>query len=151
MGKLTPAIKGVSLTPLKIIERDKGNIMHGLKNNESSFSAFGEAYFTFVKHQVVKGWKNHTQMTLNLIVPLGEVRFVIFDDRTNSPSNGQFFEVKLSRNNYQRLTIEPGVWFAFQGVGTGENMTLNIGSIRHDPTETIDRSIDFFEFDWSLI
>jgi dTDP-4-dehydrorhamnose 3,5-epimerase len=135
-------MQGVMLTPLKIIEREPGNIMHGMKQGDAGYEGFGEAYFTFVNYKTIKGWKKHSRMTLNLIVPLGAVKFVIFDDRENSSTRGQFFETILSRQNYQRLSVAPGLWTAFQGIDKNENMVLNIGSIHHDPTETEDSQID---------
>jgi dTDP-4-dehydrorhamnose 3,5-epimerase len=143
MDKLTSTtIAGVYLTPLKIIERDLGNIMHALKADERDFDGFGEVYFTFVNKGAIKGWKKHRRMRLNLIVPLGEVKFVLFDDRENSVTKNCFFDVNLSRNNYQRLSVEPGIWIAFKGISAPENMVVNVASIRHDPLETIDQSVD---------
>ena len=142
MDKVAAMMKGVILTPLKIIEREPGNIMHGMKDGDPGFEGFGEAYFTFVNFKAVKGWKKHSRMTLNLVVPLGIVKFVIFDDREHSPTNGHFFETVLSRQNYQRLTVAPGLWTAFQGMDKNENMVLNLGSIHHDPSETEDLQLD---------
>ena len=87
-------------------------------------------------------------MSMNLIVPLGKVRFVLFDDRNKSKTKGQFFEVTLSRENYKRLTVSRDIWIAFQGVGFEENMILNIGSVQHAPDEVIDQPVDFIPFDW---
>jgi dTDP-4-dehydrorhamnose 3,5-epimerase len=142
MGEIKIGIEGIILTPLKIIEREVGNIMHAMKEADYGYAGFGEAYFTFVTYKAIKGWKKHTQMTLNLVVPAGTVKFVMFDGRQNSNTKNSFFEVSLSRKNYQRLTVPPGVWIAFQGVNENENMVLNIGNIKHDPTETEDLSID---------
>ena len=41
-------IKGVSLTPIKIITNPKGDVMHALKRTDDSFSEFGEAYFSTI-------------------------------------------------------------------------------------------------------
>jgi len=142
MDQVDRVPEGVSITPLRIIEREQGNIMHGMKANDNGYAGFGEAYFTFVKHRAIKGWKKHGQMTLNLLVPAGVVKFVLFDDRTDSATKGLFFEITISRMNYKRLTIPPEIWFAFQGIGEEENIVLNIASIRHDPGETDDRSLD---------
>ena len=142
MDKIAKSILGVTLTPLKIIERELGNIMHGMKEGDPGFAGFGEAYFTFVNYKAIKGWKKHSLMTLNLVVPVGAVKFVIFDERDNSFTKGHFFETILSRQYYYRLTVAPGLWTAFQGIDKNENMVLNIGSIHHDPTETDDLQLD---------
>jgi dTDP-4-dehydrorhamnose 3,5-epimerase len=109
--------------------------MHALKQPEESFRGFGEAYFSTVNNGAVKGWKKHQRMILNLVVPLGTIRFVLYDGRPSSKSFQSFQELTLSRENYQRLTVPPGIWMAFQGIGEGENMLLNIASIPHDPEE----------------
>lgn len=128
-------IEQVILTPLRIIEGQAGNVMHALKTSESSYHGFGEVYLSTVKLNSVKGWKKHQHMVLNLIVPVGAIRFVLYDDRANSKTYGKIQEITLSRANYQRLTVPPGVWMAFQGLSEGENMLMNVASIPHDPTE----------------
>src|SRR4051812_20165971 len=129
------AIDGVVLTPLRIISGDAGEVMHALKQTEDSFEGFGEAYFSTINNGAVKGWKRHRRMILNLVVPLGTIRFVLYDGREDSKSFKSVHELTLSRENYQRLTVPPGIWMAFHGIGEGENMLLNIASIPHDPAE----------------
>ncbi len=141
---------GITLTPLKIIEIAKGNVMHALKSSDSSFSGFGESYFSTIECNQVKGWKKHTRMVSTLIVPVGEVRFVFYDDRENSQTKGEFFECYLSLKNYRRLTVQPGIWMAFQGIGKEINLVMNIASIEHDPTEGLvqDVSVSEIKFDF---
>ena len=74
-------------------------------------------------------------MTLNLIIPLGSVTFIIYDDRETSDSKGAFFEVELSPSNYKRLTVPPMLWVAFKGGHMDKNLILNIANIVHDPNE----------------
>jgi dTDP-4-dehydrorhamnose 3,5-epimerase len=128
-------ISEITLTPLRIIPGSSGDVMHALKQHENSFHGFGEAYFSIVQHQAVKGWKKHHRMILNLIVPSGAIRFVLYDDRPESKDFKTIREFVLSKENYQRLTVPAGVWMAFQGVSDQLNMLLNIASIPHDPTE----------------
>jgi dTDP-4-dehydrorhamnose 3,5-epimerase len=130
-------IKDVIVTPLQVIQNAKGNILHALKANESSFVGFGEAYFSTIQHKEVKGWKKHTEMTLNIVVPVGSIRFKLIDGREQSTTYKETMEVILSIDNYQRLTVPPGIWMGFEGIGTSTNMLLNLASIPHDPTEAI--------------
>ncbi len=141
-------IDGVFLNPLRIIEGEPGDVMHALKRSEPEFSGFGEAYFSTVHQGKFKGWKRHRRMVLNLVVPVGGIKFVIHDDREGSSSNGNFFEVELSLNNYQRLTVPPMVWMGFQGLSSGPNMLLNVASILHDPDESDRRDPETIPFAW---
>lgn len=129
------SMEGISLTPLKIISGDGGNVLHALKSFEDSFTEFGEAYFSTVNHNIIKGWKKHTVMISNIIVPTGEIQFIFYDDRPESDSYKQFFEVILSTKNYQRLSVQPGIWMAFKGISHDLNLLLNISSVAHDPME----------------
>lgn len=133
MDKIT--IEGVLLTQLKRIHHPKGDVFHGMKKSDPGFSGFGEAYFSTIHFEDTKPWKKHFEMTLNFVVPLGNIRFVIFDDRENSSTQNSFFDVVLGENNYQRITIPPGVWVAFSGVGETYNLLLNLANLEHDPNE----------------
>jgi dTDP-4-dehydrorhamnose 3,5-epimerase len=128
-------IEGVQLTPLRIIENPVGNILHVLKSRDDSFQGFGEAYFSHVNGNSTKGWKKHRQMLLNIVVPVGAIKFYLFDGREESNTYKMTQEVELSVINYQRLTVPPGIWMAFKGIMDGPNMLLNIASIPHDPAE----------------
>ena len=144
-------IKGVLINDLQQIPHPKGDILHGMKNNDSGFNGFGEAYFSTIKTGVIKAWKKHNNMTLNLIVPIGAIRFVLFDERENSKTHGHFNEIVLSKENYKRLTIPSGVWMGFQGLGKDINMLLNIADIPHDPDEQTNISIENSKINFSWI
>ncbi len=136
------AINDVVLTPLKQIPHPQGDIFHGMKSSDETFQGFGEAYFSFVKKGAKKGWKKHFRMTLNLVVPIGEIKFYIFDDRQDSSSKGKKIEISITPDgNYQRLTVPPGLWVAFEGQRE-QNMLLNLASMPHDPTESINKTED---------
>lgn len=129
-------IEGVSLHPLKHIVVPKGDIYHAMKSTDEGFVGFGEAYFSQIEHGQAKGWKRHNRMTLNLIVPVGAVKFVVYDDREGSETKGKFEEFIISpETNYQRLTVAPGIWMAFYGVGEGTSMLMDIIPEPHDPDE----------------
>jgi dTDP-4-dehydrorhamnose 3,5-epimerase len=133
---------GVILTPLKQIFNPKGNIFHAMKKSEIGFEGFGEAYFSTIYQDDIKGWKKHTQMTLNLVVPIGEIEFVMYN-----PEVKNFFSVKLSSENYQRLTVKPGLWMAFRGCGD-LNILLNIANIEHDPAESENITLEEIDYEW---
>ena len=144
------ALDGVLLTPLKIIDTLGGDVLHGLKRSDPGFSGFGEAYFSTVEKGAIKAWKRHREMILNLVVPVGAVRFVLFDDRQGSSSIGKYQEETLSRSNYQRLTVPAMLWMGFQGVSDGPNILLNVASIPHQPEEAERLELEQIEYHWEI-
>ena len=133
---------GVILTPLKQIYHPKGDIFHAMKKSDIGFDGFGEAYFSTINQNDIKGWKKHTKMTLNIVVPVGNIEFVVYDEKTK-----EFFSTKLSHDNYQRLTVKSGLWMAFKGLDK-YNMLLNLASIEHDPNEAINIGIEEIKYEW---
>ena len=113
---------GVIISPLKKIHHPKGDIFHAIKKSDVGFFGFGEAYFSTVNQGDIKGWKKHKEMILNLVVPVGEIEFVVYNENTKI-----FFNTKISQNNYQRLTVKAGLWVAFKGIGE-YNITLNLSN-----------------------
>jgi len=140
-------IEGVSFSQRKIIEGVKGDVLHVLKQSDVEFTSFGEAYFSIVNKGVIKGWKKHREMILNLSVPIGIVKFVLYDDRVDSPTSGQYFEKILSIKDYGILTVAPGIWVAFQGLDE-DNLLLNIASIEHSPDEADTMDVSAIKYIW---
>lgn len=132
----------VILTPLRQIHNPKGDVYHAMKSSDPEFENFGEAYFSTVNKNDIKGWKKHLKMTLNLVVPVGAIEFVVYNEAAQ-----EFFNVVLSQDNYQRLTVKKGLWLAFRGVDE-HNVLLNIASVEHDPTESINLDIDKIGYAW---
>ena len=133
---------GVVLTLLKQIHNPKGDIYHAMKKSDDGFDGFGEAYFSTIHQGDIKGWKKHTKMTLNLVVPVGEIEFVIYDENTK-----EFFSVKISQDNYQRLTVKPNLWMAFRGMQEN-SILLNLASIEHNPDEASNIEISEISYEW---
>ena len=144
-------IDGVIFTPLAIIDTEGGRVLHAMKASDVGFSGFGESYFSTVEPEAIKGWKLHREMVLNLVVPVGRVRIVIFDDRADSETEGKLSEILLSRNNYGRLTVPAKLWVGFQGLDENDSLLLNIASIPHDPDEVEHRALDEIDYDWNHV
>ncbi len=138
-------IEGVMLTDLKQIPHPKGDIYHGLKSSEESFDKFGESYFSFVNYGETKAWKRHFKMICNIVVPVGKVEFALYDLRADSSTKGEFLKVQLGEGNYKRITIPPGIWYGFKGLGSSKNMLHNLANIEHDPDEQENVEIDTFK------
>lgn len=145
MGELN--IEGCVLSPLKRIPKVGGSILHALKTSDVGYAGFGEVYFSSAGPGVASDWKRHKRMTLNLIVPVGEIKFVLFDQRKDSSTFGNSVEVILGASNYSRLTIPPDIWLAFKGIAKSESFLANVANLEHDPLEAERAPLHTFYFD----
>lgn len=145
-------IKGVQVTPLRQILDERGKVMHMLKVGDPAFQKFGEIYFSCVYPGAIKGWHIHKEMTLNYAVPHGQIKFVLYDERPESPTRGEVQELFLGPNNYCLVTVPPMVWNGFKGIGNEMAVVANCATIPHSPGE-IDRRDPFdpsIPYDWAI-
>jgi len=141
------ALDSILVTPLARIPVAGGDVMHAMKAADPGYSGFGEAYFSWVEKGAVKAWKQHQRMTLNLVVPVGQVSFVFCDLQ----DGGGCREVIIGDSNYARITVPAGIWFGFQGLGEPKSLVLNIANIPHDPAERFNRKVEEIPYDWKEV
>ena len=145
-------IDGVKITQLRKIPDERGKVMHMMRSTDPHFQEFGEIYFSTVYPGAIKGWHIHKRMMLNYAVPVGRIKFVLYDEREESPTRGEVMEIFMGPDNYSLVTVPPLVWNGFKGVGTEMALVANCASIPHDPDE-IDRRDPFdptIPYDWAL-
>ena len=118
---------------LKKISHPLGDVWHAIKSSDSEYAGFGEAYFSFIEKGKIKGWKKHKKATLNLIVPVGGIKFFAYDEKQED-KHSKLSSFTLSEENYFRLTVPSGIWLAFKGLKE-RNMLLNVSDYSHDPSE----------------
>ena len=135
----------IKYIPLKKISNPLGDVWHAIKSSDSEYAGFGEAYFSFIEKGKIKGWKKHKKATLNLVVPVGEIKFFAYDEEQED-KHSKLSSFTLSEENYFRLTVPSGIWLAFKGLKE-RNMLLNVSDYSHDPSEVEAIEIENFPID----
>ena len=133
--------KTIVIKPLKRFFLEEGDVLHALKESDNEFKGFKEAYFSTIKNNKIKAWKRHLKMTMNLIVPVGEVQFNFYDSERNILNN-----IIVGETNYSRITVPPMIWFGFKGLSTNTSFILNISNKLHDPSEVERKPLSFLNF-----
>ena len=148
--KMNKVIDGVSLVKLKVIEDQRGAVLHMLRSDSQLFDEFGEIYFSQINPGIVKAWKRHQSMTQKITVPMGLVKFVVYDDRLESPTRGNVVEYTLGRpDSYNLLIIPPRLWYGFKGISREPSLVANCPNIPHDPGESENVSLENFQLKYT--
>ena len=134
-------INKIKTTKLKKFCLDEGDVLHALKYNEVEFKGFKEAYFSTINPNRIKAWKRHLKMNMNLIVPIGSVRFVFYDQHKKLLQN-----LVIGEDNYLRITVGPNIWFGFKCLSSHKSLILNISDHLHDPKEVERQPLSFLNF-----
>jgi dTDP-4-dehydrorhamnose 3,5-epimerase len=136
-------IEGVRLNSLKEIKSEKGSVLHMLRSDDLDFENFGECYFSEVFMGCIKGWKKHLIQTQNLSVPVGLIKFVLYDDRLESSTYKELNTYILGRpTDYFRLTIPNGIFYSFKNISNQNSLIVNCVDIPHDSKESIIKEIN---------
>jgi len=143
-----PELNGVIITPLAIIPDERGQVMHVLKSNVPHFRQFGELYFSCIYPGVTKGWNLHSASWSNMAVPVGRLKFVLYDMRENSATYGQFQEVYMGDNAYKLLTIPPGIAYAWKNLLPETALVANCASEIWRPDEKRSIPLEEVPYTW---
>jgi len=145
-------IDGVIITPLKQILDERGKVMHMLRADSPVFTEFGEIYFSCIYPGAIKAWHFHKRMIQNYTVPQGRIKLVLFDGRSTSSTQGEIQELFLGLDNYCLVTVPPGVWNGFKGLGVETAIMCNCASILYDPDEIERKSVLDCDipYDWQI-
>ena len=141
------SLEDILVTPLKRIPTVGGDVLHALKKTDAGFDGFGEIYFSWIERGAIKAWKCHQRMTLNLVVPLGEVSFVFH--LTNQKNN--FRTENIGEQRDVRLTVPPGIWFGFQGIASERSLLTNLADMAHNPDEVLRKKTSEIAYNWSTL
>jgi dTDP-4-dehydrorhamnose 3,5-epimerase len=143
-------IDDITITPLKIIPDNRGKVMHMLRNDSKIFQGFGEIYFSTIFLNSVKAWHLHKESTLNYVCISGKVKLVLYDDRNDSRSNGEYQELILSPEKYFLVTIPKNIWNGFKGIQEGESIIANCLTLPHNEKEMVRREFTdkYFNYSW---
>ena len=140
----TMSLDDIKIMPLSRIATEGGDVLHAMKQSDPGYTGFGEAYFSWVTLGAVKAWKRHLRMTMNAIVPVGQVRFVFRLDGAE-----ELRVEEIGEDRYARLTVPPGIWFGFQGLAEPNSLVLNIANIPHDPNEVQRLELSEIKYAWN--
>lgn len=128
---------------LRKITVEGGDVVKFMQKDGEFFSGFGECYFSNVNHGVVKAWKRHLKMSMNLTVVVGTVKFVYFEQ---GKLTGR--EHVLSEQQPERLVVPPMIWYGFQGIGEGRNVIASFANMPHSEQEIQRQAVFELPYEW---
>ena len=123
-------LKKIKVFKLQKFKNSKGNVLRGFRKNDKFLKNSAEIYFSWINKNAIKGWKLHKKMTMNLVVPIGKVKFVFY--------NGKNFKtIIVGERNYNRIFVPNNIFFAFQNLYKEKSLIVNNASIVHQKKDEV--------------
>lgn len=83
-------------------------------------------YKVTIRPGKIKGWTKHATYQDRAMLIEGDLRVVLYDDRSDSPTHKQVSELFFSGNNPTLFNIPSHVYHAFQNIGTKDLTFINM-------------------------
>jgi len=147
-------IDGVVLKKLRLIPDERGWLMEILRCDDPLFKQFGQVYVTTAYPGVVKGWHYHKKQTDNFTCINGMMKVALYDGRDGSPTKGNLMELFIGDKNPMLISVPPGVYHGFKGIGTETAFFLSVPTLPYNYAEPDEYRLapDTTEipYDWGL-
>ena len=92
-------------------------------------------YQASVRPGKVKGWVVHHKQDDRLYTMVGVLRWVLFDNRPESPSYKMINDITVSEHNRALLIVPKGVFHAVKNIGTSDAYFINMPTKAYDHTD----------------
>ena len=122
-------IEGVKIIPLKVFLDNRGKVMHMMKSTDSSFTKFGEIYFSEVLPGKIKAWSRKKKSTRNYAVIEGSIKLVLYNKK-------EIQEIIMGEDNYCLVIIPPGVWSGFKAIGKKKAIVADLTDFPYNEEES---------------
>ncbi len=146
-------IHDVKLIPLTRLPDDRGYLTEILRRDDPHFEGFGQIYVSKLRSGVIKAWHKHAHQIDHFFVVSGTSKIGLYDDREDSPTNGEAMQVVLGDDGHNALLqIPKHVWHGQMSL-SDFTMLLNLPTEpynRENPDE-IRAAVEAFPDVWSIV
>ena len=140
IGKINNQFKIINLKKIKNL---KGNIQLIKKYKKNSLKNISEIYSLWINKNQIKGWNFHKKMTVNLIILVGKVKFVIYN-----PKNYSFKSYIINEKKPQMIVIPPKRYFGIKNLYKSKSLLLNIANLKHNKNEYTKTPLNKIKYSW---
>lgn len=132
-------IQGVEVVPLVVRADDRGYLIEILRATDPYFTRFGQVYLVgdmargtiraFHKHAVLWDW---------FFISHGSAKFVLKDDRPDSPTYGEMMTIVAGERNPTLIVVPPGVYHGWMSLEDDTQLISTASEVynREKPDET---------------
>lgn len=148
-------IHDVEIKKLQINADERGHLAE-IWRSDWDFHAGDEpqmSYFSETYPGVIRAWHRHNRGQIDhFIVPRGKAKVGIYDDREESPTQGELDTFIIGEGNMNAIKVPGDCWHGFKAIGDERVLLLNFPNELYDYEEPDEDRLpydtDKIPFDW---
>jgi dTDP-4-dehydrorhamnose 3,5-epimerase len=131
-------IKDVSLVDLVARTDDRGYLIEILRTTDPHFTKFGQVYLVGdLARDTIRAFHKHAVLWDWFFISHGTAKFVLVDDRSDSPTRGEQNTFVVGSRNPGLLVVPPGVFHGWMSLEDDTQMISTASDVynREKPDE----------------
>lgn len=127
-------IDGVSVRDLQVNADERGHLVEMFREDWDEYDpAPAMSYFSLSYPGIVRAWHRHTRGQVDhFVCPSGRIKVGIFDDRDESPTQGEVESYVVGEHDLQVVRIPGACWHGFKVVGNEPAILVNFPTVLYD-------------------
>jgi dTDP-4-dehydrorhamnose 3,5-epimerase len=145
-------IKDVQFTELTARVDDRGYLIEILRATDGHFTKFGQVYLVgnFAKG-IIRAFHKHSELWDWFFISHGSAKFVLVDDRDDSPTYRETNTFVVSARNPAIITVPPGVYHGWMSLEDDTQMISTASEVyRREKPDEIRIPPDTFGDVWTI-
>ena len=125
-------IDGVALVPLIAHTDDRGFLIEILRARDAHFTKFGQVYLVGnFDNGVIRAFHKHAILWDWFFISHGAAKFVLVDDRADSPTHSAANIIVIGARNPSLLAVPPGVYHGWMSLEDDTQMISIASEVYH--------------------
>lgn len=147
-------IHDVAVRELQVNADERGHLVEIFRDDWPEYDPEpAMSYYSLSYPGVVRAWHRHARGQIDhFACPSGRITVAIYDDRDDSPTNGELDTFIIGEHNQQLIRIPGDCWHGFKAIGTKPAILLNFPTELYDyddpDEERLPHDTDQIPFDW---
>lgn len=147
-------IEGIKVRDLQVNADERGHLVEMFREDWDEYDPEPSmSYFSMSYPGVIRAWHRHNRGQIDhFVCPQGRIKVGVYDDRDDSPTQGEVNTFVIGEHNQQAVRI-PGVcWHGFKVIGNEQALLVNFPTNLYDyedpDEERLPHDTDKIPFDW---
>ena len=129
-----PVVHDVQIRDLQVNADERGHLVEVFREDWDLYDPDPSmSYYSMTYPGITRAWHKHNRGQVDhFVCPQGRIKVGIYDDREDSPTQGELDTFVIGEHNQQVIRIPGDCWHGFKAIGDAPAILLNFPSNLYD-------------------